>query len=408
MKKYLKKIASIFVMTTMVAGVFTGCSGSSSSSSQGGNDKPIKIGSVHPLTGAYSYEAKAITNAQKIAIDEINKAGGIKSLGGRKLELEVGDSQGVADKGTSETERLINDGCVAVTGTFQSGVTLTAMQEAEKEQIPFVVTVSNNVSMFKKGFKYCFRIQPNANVFSNEFVDYIKQVKTDDIKTAVLIDEDSITGTESGDIIQKKLSEAGIKLVDRIKYSATTTTLSTEVTKIASDKPDMLITIGYFNDTSLLVREINSRNLKFKLVCGVANGGISDTKFISDFGSSVDNFVDLNYRWNPKNEAAQKLLSTYKSKYGSDMSVHAIYGYESIKVLADALQKAKSTDHDKLRDALSKTNYSGTILPQSGNIKFDSTGENVNASGVLVQIQNGKQVVVWPKKFAEADIKIGK
>jgi len=403
--KNLKRTVSIILTLITIGTMFTGCG------KQTGSDDPestIKIGSVHPLTGNYAYEAQSIINAQKLAIEEINNAGGIKSLDGRKLEFVVGDSQGNADTGASEAQRLIDQNVVALTGTFQSSVTQTCMQEAEKNEVPFVVTVSNNVAMFENGFKYCFRIQPNANVFSNDFIDYIKAVKTDDIKTAVLINEDSITGTESGDVIAANLKAAGINLVDRVTYSASTATLSSEVTKIVNAAPDMLITIGYFNDTSLLVKELNERNVSFKLVVGVANGGISDSKFIEDFGSTVENFCDVNYRYNPNSEKAKELLAKYKDKYGEEMSVHAIYGYESIMVIADALERAGSTDSEKLRAALSSTNYTNTILPQSVGIQFDEKGENINAAGVMVQIQNGEHKVVFPESFAESEIILDK
>ena len=399
------KWMALGLAAAMMTGILGACSEPAGASGDAG-EGAIKIGSIHPITGAYAYEAQAIVNAQKLAVDEINAAGGIQSLGGRKLELVVGDSQGNADTGTSEAQRLINEGVVALTGTFQSSVTQTATQEAEKEGVPFLVTISNNVAMFERGFRYSFRIQPNADVFAQNFLDDIAQVKTDDIKTAVLLNEDSITGTDSGDIIEQNFGQTGIELLDRITYSASTTTLSTEVTRLAELKPDLLITIGYFADTSLLVKEINERGLKFKLVCGVANGGISDTKVIEDFDGSVENYMDLNYRFNPKSDQTETLLSDYKEAYGSDMSVHAVFGYESIKVLADALERAASTDHDKLRDALAATDYAGHTLAQGGGIKFDEKGENVNAAGVLVQIQDGKQVVVYPKAFAEADIRI--
>lgn len=403
MKRW-KRIVAAALTVAATSTLFTGCGKGTGTEN---SSETIKIGSIHPLTGNYAYEAQSLVNAQNMAIEEINNAGGIQSFGGRKLELVVGDSQGKADTGASETQRLINENVVALTGTFQSGVTQTCMQEAEKSEVPFVVTVSNNVAMFEKGFQYCFRIQPNANVFSNDFIQYIKAVKTDSIKTAVLINEDSITGTESGDVIAKNLTDAGITLLDRISYSAATATLSSEVTKLAEVAPDMLITIGYFNDTSLLVKELSERNITFKLVVGVANGGISDNKFIKDFGSKVENFCDVNYRYNPNDQKARQVLASYKEKYGEDMSVHAIYGYESIKVLADSLERAGSTDSEKLRDAIADTDYKDTILAQNSSIKFDEKGENVNAAGVMVQIQNGVQKVVFPEEFAESSIIIG-
>lgn len=404
-KRRLLSIAMSGLLTILAV---SGCgSTNSSTASASGGGSVIKIGSVHPLTGSYAYEAQAIVNAQQLAIDEINAAGGIASMGGAKLELEVGDSQAGADTGASETERLISEGCSIITGTFQSGVTLTCMQKAEQNQVPFLVTVSNNVAMFENGFEYCFRIQPNADVFAHDFIEYITEIKTDDIKTAVLIHEDSLTGTDSGDIIAENMGSTGIELLDRITYSASTATLSTEVTKIADLQPDLLITIGYFADTSLLVKELNERGVELKMVCGVANGGISDTKFIEDFGDTVENYLDLNYRFNPNSEKTEELLTSYKEKYGDDMSVHAVWGYESIYVIADALERAGSSDSEALKKALHETNIEDHVLAQAGPITFDEKGENVNAAGVLVQIQNGKHVVVYPREFAEAELIVG-
>ncbi len=404
-KRRLLSIAMSGLLTILAV---SGCgSTNSSTASASGGGSVIKIGSVHPLTGSYAYEAQAIVNAQQLAIDEINAAGGISSMGGAKLELEVGDSQASADTGASETERLIAEGCSIITGTFQSGVTLTCMQKAEQNQVPFLVTVSNNVAMFENGFEYCFRIQPNADVFAQDFIEYITEIKTDDIKTAVLIHEDSLTGTDSGDIIAENMDSTGIELLDRITYSASTATLSTEVTKIADLQPDLLITIGYFADTSLLVKELNERGVELKMVCGVANGGISDTKFIEDFGDTVENYLDLNYRFNPNSEKTEELLTSYKEKYGDAMSVHAVWGYESIYVIADALERAGSSDSEALKKAMHETNIEDHVLAQAGSITFDEKGENVNAAGVLVQIQNGKHVVVYPKEFAEAELIIG-
>lgn len=403
----LNKFAASILVGIMFAAMVTGC-GSTSETGSGTDSTVIKIGSVHPLTGNYAYEAQQIINSQQLAVDEINAAGGIASMGGAKLELVVGDSQASADTGASETERLIAEGCSVVTGTFQSGVTLTCMQKAEQNEVPFLVTVSNNVAMFENGFEWCFRIQPNADVFAQDFIEYITAIKTDDIKTAVLIHEDSLTGTDSGDIISGNMASTGIELLDRITYAASTSTLSTEVTKIANLKPDLLITIGYFADTSLLVKELNERGIKIKMVCGVANGGISDSKFIADFGNTVENFLDLNYRFNPNSDKTKSLLASYKSTYSDDMSVHAVWGYESIYVIADALERAGSSKPEAVRDALKTTNITEHVLAQSGAITFDAKGENVNAAGVLVQIQDGKHVVVYPEEFAEAQLRYNK
>lgn len=399
--KKWKSYVALLMASVLIAASLTGCGGAKEESDT------IKIGSIHPLTGSYAYEGQQVVNAQQLAIDEINEAGGITSLGGKKLELVVGDSQGNADTGASETERLISEGVAAVTGTFQSGVTLTCMQKAEQNQIPFLVTVSANVGLMENGFEYSYRIQPNAATYVEDFLQYMGEIKTDDLKTAVLIHEDSLTGTDTGDLVVEGFEQTGLELLDRITYSASTTTLSTEVTKIAELKPDVLITNGYYADTSLLVKELNERGITFKLVVGVANGGISDPKFIEDFGDSVENFMDLNYRFNPNSEKTDALLTSYREKYGEEMSVHAVWGYESIYVLADALERAGSTEPGAVKEALDETEIADHVLAQDGPIKFDEKGENVNAAGVFLQIQNGKQVVVYPEEFAEEEMIIG-
>lgn len=396
--KCVKKLVSLILAGVISVTLLSGCGNAASDSDT------IKIGSIHPMTGSYAYEGQQVMNAQQLAIDEINAAGGITSQGGKKLVLSVGDSQGNAETGASEAERLISEGVVAVTGTFQSGVTLTCMQKAEQNRIPFLVTVSANVGLMENGFEYAFRIQPNAHIFVENFLQYLTEIKTDDIKTAVLIHEDSLTGTDTGDLIAEGFDKTGITLLDRISYSASTITLSTEVTKLAELKPDLLITNGYFSDTSLLVKELNERGITFKMVCGVANGGISDAKFIENFGDSVENFLDLNYRFNPNHEKTAELLASYQEKYGDEMSVHAVWGYESIYVLADALERAGSTEPEKVKEALAQTQIADHVLAQKGAIQFDEKGENINAAGVFIQIQNGKHVVVYPEEFAEAKI----
>ena len=141
------------------------------------------------------------------------------------------------------------------------------------------------------------------------------------------------------------------------------------------------------------------------MVCGVANGGIADSKFVADFGDTVENYLDLNYRFNPNSDKTEALLSSYKETYGDDMSVHAVWGYESIYVIADALERAGSADTEAIKEALKTTSISDHVLAQSGPIEFDEKGENKNAAGVLVQIQDGKHVVVYPTEFAESEIR---
>ncbi len=392
-------IKTIAFAAGIAAVSFLAACGSKSASA----DKEILIGSIHPLTGGMAYEGNNVVHAQQLAIDEINKAGGIKALGGRKLKLATGDSQGQPDKAASEAQRLIQEKVVALTGTFQSSATQTATQESERAKVPFVVTVAATKTLMERGFKYSFRIQPNTAIFASDFVRAIKSVNDGSIKTAVIIHENSLNGTFLTDSIKQLFPETGIKLLDTVAYAASTATMSSEVTKLQSLMPDLLVTIGYFQDQSLLMKELNERKIKFKVTVGVANALTSDVKFPRDFGAFADGIMDINYRWAPTKPRTQKVLADFKAAFNEDMTPHAIFGYTSVYVLADALERAGSTDGSKLRDALAATKLEDHILPM-GPIMFDEKGENANAQAILSQIQSGTHKIVFPLEYADSKI----
>src|SRR5438445_13504997 len=131
-----------------------------------------------------------------------------------------------------------------------------------------------------------------------------------------------------------------------------------------------------------------------------ANAAFSNPKFIADNREMTEQLFDGNYWHNPQSARAKAVFAAYEKRFNSTLTSHGVQAYTVIGVLKDGLERAGSTDRDKLRDALSKTNLADHILPQDA-IKFDDTGENVNASPALLQVQNGKPIVVGPARFAE-------
>lgn len=387
----MKKIISLMLAVIIVISMFSGCSVN--------NGDTVKIGSVHPLSGGMAYEGQAMVNAQMIAIDKINSAGGIN---GKKLELVTADSLGTADGAASGALKLINQGIVALTGTYTSSSSQTVSREAEKAKIPFVVTVASSADLLKNGYQYTFRIQPSTEVFSRNFIEYLSYVKTDDMKTVAFIYEDSNYGSGIVDYILDHIDETGLEVVGAVSYSASTSTLSAEVTRLAALKPDLLVPIGYYSDQAMLVKELLDRDITFDTIMGVANGAISDAKLTNVYGDRIDGYLDVNYRYNPNVEETEQLLTEYKKRYGEEMPVAAIYGYESIMVTANALLRCEKQDFSDLRDKLSQTNMTEHALPQQV-ISFDNTGEGTQSAGVLIQIQNGKQVIVYPLEYAEGE-----
>ena len=389
-----KILAMLFLVVFLLS--LSGCRGS--------NTNEIVIGSIHPLTGSMAYEGQALVNAQQIAVDKINEQGGIH---GKKLVLKTADSLGTSAGSASAAQKLINSGAVALTGTYTSSSAQIVSRMAEKNKVPFVVTVASIDTLLTNGYQYSFRIQPSVTVFSENFLEYFQQIRTDEMKTVALIYENSNYGTGIADYIREHIDETGLELVGAISYSASTSTLSAEVTKLAALEPDVLIPIGYYSDQSMLMKEILERGVTFDTIIGVANGAFSDAKFTQTYGNRVDGIYDINYRYNPNAQATQELLSEYQERYGEEIPVCAIYGYESIMLLADALMRVEEITPEALRQALAESEYTEHVLPQ-GAVIFDETGENINAAGVLIQIQDGKQKIVYPEEYAEAEIMVNR
>lgn len=390
----MKRFISLVLSLVFIVLCFSACGKSETDT--------IKIGSIHPTTGSMAEQGQALVNAQLIAIDEINNMGGIN---GRKLELITIDSQGSSSGSATAARKLINNDIVALTGAYTSGSSQVVSQEAERNRVPFVVTVAASADLLSRGYEYSYRIQPSVTTFSKNFIsyfnEYIKTKSDKNYKTVALIYEDSNYGAGIAGYIKEHINEVGLELIGDIPYSSTTATLSSEVTKLESLKPDVLIPIGYKNDQSILVNELLTRNVKFKEVIGVANGAFSDPDFLETYGKRVDGYIDINYRYNPNSERAENLLKNYRERFKKDIPVAAIYGYESIMVIADALKRCDEISTENLNSALKETSISEHVLPQT-KIEFDKSGEGIYSAGVMIQIQNGEPVIVYPREYSDS------
>ncbi len=388
---FFRKTAFFLLLCISCLVVLTGCE------RETGSDT-IKIGSVHPLTGSMAYEGQALVNAQKCAIEKINSEGGIN---GRMLELVVRDSLGTSSGSANAALKLTTSGIIALTGTYTSSSAQVVSRTAEKEGIPFVVTVAASDNLLSNGYRYTFRIQPSVSTFSKNFLQYLNYFKDDDTKTVAFIYENSNYGTGIAEYIQEHIEETGLEIVGMLAYPASTPTLSSEVTKLASLDPDLLVPIGYYSDQSLFMKEVLERGIHFRKIVGCANGAFSDAKFLKTYGNQVDGIMDINYRYNPNSPLTQEMRDSYRESYGEEIPVHAIYGYESIMVLADALKRCDDVDDpEAVRNAIAESQIEEHILPQ-GTITFDETGENMNSAGVLVEISGGEHVIVFPEEYAD-------
>ena len=203
--------------------------GSDSGSSSGSGDS-ILIGSVHPLTGALAGAGGLMNDGAKLAVADINKAGGIKSLGGAKLKLDEGDSQGAAETGQSEAQRLIQDGAVALVGTYQSDVTQNVAVGGRAGTCPLVIDVAVDDQILEQGYKYTFRVQPNATDMGTSGADSLAamgEANGSPVKSVSYIHIEGSFGQSVFDAFKKEAEKQGIDVLKEVTYPATNFTDAT-------------------------------------------------------------------------------------------------------------------------------------------------------------------------------------
>jgi len=380
----------------------------------------IRIGFTYPLSGNAAQIGVDAQKALETAADIINnnydfdlplaKGEGLPGLGGAKLRLIFADHQSDPQKGRAEAERLITqENVCAIIGTYQSAVAVTVSQICERYQIPFVSAENSSPSLHRRGLKYFFRAAPHDEMYSAamfNFFDALKKKGTK-IETLSLFHEDTIFGTDSGNAQAKLAAERGYKIVADIKYRANTPSLSSEVQQLKAANADVLMPSSYTTDSILLIKTM--AELGYKPPAIVAqDAGFSDQALYDAVGTQVIGAISrstFSLDLATKRPMIGVINAMYKQRSGKDLNDLTSREFMALLVLADAIDRAKSTDGAKIRDALVATDISGeqTIMPWK-RIKFDDMGQNNDADPVILQYVGGnKFVTVFPPQASVAE-----
>lgn len=378
----------------------------------GGSDAPrkgdntITIGSIHPLTGVLAADGKQMDTAVKLAVADINRKGGIKSLDGAKLKVDSKDSQGKADVGQQAAQSLADKKVAGMVGTFQSDVTTNVATVAARSQVPLVIDVAVADDILNGDNKFVFRIQPNATKmgrFGAESLKALGETAGQPIRTVAFMHDQSDFGLSVVKAFKARGDQLGIRVTEDIPYDPfNTNDFTTQLAKVKSAAPDILAVTGYFPDSQKIAQTATSVKPGVKAIYGVANGAYSLPDYPKAGGRSSNLIFDSNYHFNAKEAEVNRIRSAFKKQTGDDMRTAAILSYQAVEVLAQAMEDGKTADPAKLRDAIAKVKIDTPLLTFPGPIEFDGKGENKNAEPSLMQVQGGKVVQVLPSEFAEA------
>jgi branched-chain amino acid transport system substrate-binding protein len=381
-------------------------------------DKTVKIGAIFPMSGNAASTGVHAKAALEVAMDIINNAhpelgnfplaknAGLLGLGGAKVDVVFADNQGSPATGQNQALRLITEEkVVALTGAYQSGVTLTASAIAEKYGIPFLNGESVAANLTERGFKWFFRVTPVASDFARIYYDFLSDMKASGAKTdnVALVHDNTEYGTSVASVITNVFKEKGQNIALDIAYAVNATDVQSQVLQLKEKKPDVVIMITYTSDAILYAKTMQALDYKPPMLLA-DDAGYSDPSFIKSVGKiSQGAFNRSSWSVGPAGSPTALIAEMYKKKSGDEMDDTAAREMQGFFVLVEAIDRAGSTDPAKIQAALKATDLKPDQLMMGyKGVKFDDKGQNTLASGIIIQLQDGENyVAVWPRGNAE-------
>ena len=377
----------------------------------------VKIGVIHTVTGPLAEPGQACRLSAQIAAEAINAAGGIKSLGGAKLELLLGDTQSKPDVARTEAERLINTGAQMLMGPFSSGDAAAMVPVVQQRRVPFLIDIAaadpitaNVAKAVREGqqkVQYVYRNFPTGTMFGQLAVRYFNAIFQEagvSPKRVVLMYANDLFGQNQAKGFQAahKAASPGWEIVDVIPWPEPPSDLSTEVSRAKAAKPDIICPITRPASAQLLLPELAKQRVEVMGILGPGSPGLYEAGQLAVLKEHLEYVMDSVPWPNFKDPRARKLAEDYlKRSGGKTLDTNSGYSYDGMLIIADVLERAKSTDPDTIVDAIKKTRFTGNLMVSTGPVVFNEIGDNPNASTALIQILGQKPVVVWPKEAAE-------
>src|SRR5580692_240005 len=363
--------------------------------------EPVNIGALYPTTGSMAQIGVGCVAAAKLAVQMVNDAGGIKSLGGAKLNLIVSDVQSDTTVTRTETDRLISGNKLsAIHGCFASALTLIASEVAERAKVPLLTGSSSD--QLNKGRHYTFPPFARASQFAQAQLQMAKLI-SEQPKVAVLF-ENTAFGTSTSNGLREQAAGEGAEIVLFEPYSAGLTDASPLINKVKSSGANMLFPVSYLNDLILIIRGIKQVDLKIAVNGG--SGGFVIPDFYKNVGDLAEGLLGVAH-WNHDiNTDAQRVNAVFQKQYGEFLFEYAGGLVAQTFMIADALERAGSADPEKVRDAIAALDVSQgyAAMCPGGRVKFGPDGKNIYAHPVGVQWQHADLATVFPKEDARASL----
>ncbi|WP_418316557.1 amino acid ABC transporter substrate-binding protein [Piscinibacter sakaiensis] len=364
----------------------------------------ITFGAALSLTGKVSTEGRLAKEGYDIYVEEINKRGGIK-VGGKsyKVAIKYYDDQSDASTSVKLYEKLINeDGIKLLLGPYSSGITFAASAVTEKYQLPMVAAHAAATNVYSRGFKYLFATLTPVDQYTGNFIKMAAAANPRAQRVA-LIHENALFPQASIDAAERQAKEAGLEVVYKAAYPSGTKDFAAMVEAVKAARPDALIAAGYTGDLIVVARQTSEQKVPLKMIGFTL--GPTLPGFVEALGSRAEHILepvqwtsDLAWKDEIFGWTAKDYADLCKARLGHECDYHPPQSTAALEVYQRAIEKAGSLDPQKVRDALAQTN----IMTAYGPVRFNERGQNIAKGMSVVQLQNGKPVVVFPLEGAKA------
>jgi branched-chain amino acid transport system substrate-binding protein len=379
----------------------------------------IEIAFIYPLSGALAQTGQLLKYSVETAAEIINgsynlpipfgKGGGIPNLGGAKLRVKFYDHQASPEIGKAEVERILQEGkAKLIIGSYNSGVTKAASFATERQKFPFLCCTSSSPELTERGLKYFFRLCPTDAAEAMLYFDFFDDMKAKGYKIHRIASANEKTefGTYAANEAIKRAKEKGYEVVADVPYPFKSTDVNAEVLKIKAANPDAILMASTFGDLALFAKTFADMGVKTNAILNFG-GGYQNPLFASQLGKDAEGYGGScvfsldSISTKPHLGVINKM---YKAKSGLDYDGISLEPFAALIVAADAFNRAKSTDPEKVTQALRTTELKWDILPGKG-VKFNEKGENTWVSTALSQIQKGQYRLVWPADWATTKLR---
>ena len=353
-------------------------------------DKVIKIGGLAPTTGNVATFGVGQRNSYMLAVDEVNKAGGLKVGAERyKVQLIFEDEQNSPEVGANAARKVINqDGVKAILGPTNTKVCLAVGPIAQENQVPMVTPTCTNPKVTLVG-DYIFRagfIDPFQGAVAAHFV-YQTLGKR---RAGVLFDNGNDYPKGLATYFKNAFEKLGGKVVafESFTDEEKTVDFRPQLIRIKAANPDVLYSSDYYGAAALMAKQSKEIGLKVPFMGG---DGFDSPDLVRIGGREVEGLHFTNfYSSDDPSPEVQRYIKAYRAKYKDTPDAYAAQGYGAAQILFDAIQRAGKVDGPAIRTALARTEALKTVV---GAITYDQN-RNPTKPAVILKIKNGKQVFV--------------